>query len=130
MKIKTIINLCKEKKRMHIFEGENEQWISDGFAIYPLFGLPRMDEKTICTAYDIDEKKAAKIIFRHSDALPDEFDFSDWPEKSEYPAEEMQPYLLSGGAVLVPFMTSQGVRFVDRKYFAPFSDTDIGMIQI
>ena len=51
MKIKKLAAICKKEKRAIIYErqiGDTDavqQYISDGYAIYPVFGLPRLDKE-------------------------------------------------------------------------------------
>ena len=51
MKIKAIASLCKKQKRVHIYNIENRgtirQFVGDGYACYPIDGMPKVDEKTI-----------------------------------------------------------------------------------
>lgn len=129
MKIRKIIDICKRSGAIYLFEGENEQWISDGAAIFPLFNLPRLDESTICTVYNIDDKKRQKIVFRHEAALPQSYDFNDGV-RGEIPAERGPMYLSDGGRGIIPYMTSQGVVFIDAKYLQPFADIDNGMLNL
>lgn len=70
MEIKRIINLCKSSNGLILYENEGEQWISDGYALFPLTEMPLFDEETICRTYDISEKKAAKMSIRHEMKLP------------------------------------------------------------
>ena len=125
MEIKKIINLCKKSGQLRIFENEGAQWISDGHAIYPLFGLPLFDEESICAAYDISGKKAEKMHISFDLKLPSNLDFSDDAEK------EMQ---CTRGAplfgALVPITTSHGIEFIQNKYLSPFSDSDDNMLFI
>lgn len=58
MEIKKIINFCKKRGVLYLFDGDGCQWISDGIAVYPLFNLPIFDEESILKAYDISGKKA------------------------------------------------------------------------
>lgn len=65
MKIRKIIDICKKNGNIIIFESGKEQWISDGAAVFPMFNLPQFDEDSLCRTYDITDKQAAKIHFRH-----------------------------------------------------------------
>ena len=121
MKIEKIINLCKRHGRIRICENEGVQWITDGTAIYPLFGCPVFDETSLCAAYDISDEKT-QIIF---DALPRCVDFSD---EAENETEVTRGAPIFGS--LVPLTTSHGVEFIQSKYLAPFSDSDDNMLRI
>lgn len=128
MKIKKIIDLCKRSKRLFLYDGGAEQWISDGCAMYPLFDLPQMDELTICRAYDIDDKQREKISFKYETSLPEFFDFSD--DVDGEPSERGALSLFDGGRRIVPYTTSQGVVFIDERYLEPFYDGDTSLLEL
>ena len=69
MKIRKIIDICKRSGHIFLFDTEREQWISDGCAVFPMFNLPRFDENSLYKTYDITDKQANKIIFRHEAEL-------------------------------------------------------------
>ena len=53
MKLKKVVALCNKAKGFRLFDkidstGEITQWLGDGYAIYPLNGLPILDEETLC----------------------------------------------------------------------------------
>lgn len=125
MEIKKIINLCKKSGQLRIFENEGAQWISDGYACYPLFGLPLFDEASICAAYDITAKKAAKMHITFDLNLPLNLDFSD---DTENEMQRERGEALFGA--LIPITTSHGIEFIQSKYLTPFSDSDDKMLFI
>lgn len=125
MKIKKIINLCKKSGQLRIFENEGAQWISDGYAIYPLMGLPLFDEETICAAYDISAKKVEKMHITFDLSLPSNYDFSD-DVKNEMQCQRGEALF----GALVPITTSHGIEFIQSEYLTPFSDYDDKMLFI
>ncbi len=129
MIIKKIIDICKKHGGVYLYDTPEEQWISDGFALYPLFGLPKFDECTLCQTYDITDKQRDKIHFKHEASLPKCFSFKD-VEASETVCDEGPMYLSSAGRGIVPYMTSQGIVFIDASYLAPLADTKEAMLQV
>lgn len=125
MEIKKIINLCKQSGNLGIYENEGKQWITDGYALYPLYGLPLFDEESICATYDISAKKAAKMRITFNIKLPASFDYRDDIE-AETECKRGSP-LFNG---LVPITTSHGIEFIQGKYLAPFADADDNMLFI
>ena len=125
MEIKKIINLCKKSGALRIYENEGVQWISDGYALYPLFGLPLFDEESICAAYDISAKKAEKMHITFDLNLPANFDFRD-DTAEETQCKRGSP--IFGG--LIPITTSHGIEFIQSKYLLPFADHDDNMLYI
>ena len=125
MEIKKIINLCKKSGKLRIFENEGAQWISDGAAAYPLFGLPYFTEESICAAYDILGKKAEKMHITFDLKLPSYLDFSDYAE-GETECKRGSPLF----GALIPITTAHGIEFIQSKYLTPFTDSDDNMLFI
>lgn len=125
MIIKKIIDCCKKNGQILIFENDGEQWISDGYALYPLLGMPLFEEDTICNVYDIPAKKAEKMRISFELQLPAEFNF-EYETANERPCIIGEP--LFGG--ITPITTSHGMEFIQSKYLLPFADSDDGMLYI
>ena len=129
MKIRKIIDICKKNGNIIIFESGKEQWISDGAAVFPMFNLPQFDEDSLCRTYDITDKQAAKIHFRHEYTMPAAIDFEDCTEDENVVTRG--PMCLSdAGRGIIPYMTSQGVAFIDAKYLQPLSDIEDSMLNL
>lgn len=125
MKFKKIINLCKKNGQIRLFDGETEQWISDGYAMYPLFNMPKFDEESICRACDITEKQAEKMLIQHNEGLPSAFDYSDTsPNETQCEREEA----IFGRTI--PIITSHGMEFINGNHLLPFEDADDDMLYI
>lgn len=130
MLIKKLIGICKKSGIIMLCETDGEgQWLGTGAAMYPLFDLPEFDRHTICRTYDISEKQAEKIIFRHEPELPESFCFSDIDE-SESLCDPIEMEITVKGQSVQPYMTSQGIAFIDRKYLQPLEDGDMSMLEI
>lgn len=129
MKIRKIIDICKKRGNITIFESGKEQWISDGAAIFPMFNLPQFDQDSLCKTYDITDKQAAKIHFRHEYSMPAAYDFEDCTDDENIVMRG--PMCLSdAGSGIIPYMTSQGVAFIDAKYLLPLSDMEESMLNL
>lgn len=81
MKLKKVASLCSKTKIFCLYDreesgGEVSQWLGDSSAIYPITGLPYMDEENIYSMFDISAKQQEKIIFRHQHA-PEGINISD-----------------------------------------------------
>lgn len=73
MKLKKVASLCGKTKMFCLYDRAERddvvsQWLGDGYAIYPITGLPYMDEENIYSMFDISAKQQEKIIFRHGPA--------------------------------------------------------------
>lgn len=125
MEIKKIISLCKKSGALILYENEGEQWISDGYALFPLSNMPLFDEETICRTYDISEKKAAKMTIRHELKMPGNISVAgdvDGEMPCEFDDELFER--------VVPIQTTRGQMFIQKRYLAPFCDTPADMLYL
>lgn len=122
MKIKAIANICNSNKTIQIYENEVCQWIGNGAVIYPLYNLPKLSEEHIFTMFDIPEDKKGKYIINVNENMPlscctDAFEGEQLLERSSLSIQFK-------GYMLEPIKTSQGMIFINEKYFTPFSDSE------
>ncbi len=120
MIFKKIIDLCKKKSYVTIYNTPEGRFISDGSGLYPISNLPRFDEETFCLTYDIQK---GKIQFRIENKLPIHIDVSDYSEE-ETQCEMMPITLVYCGKILIPVITATGIKFIDSGYLAPLKDND------
>jgi len=124
-----VLGFCKAQKTIHLYESDDGQWLSDGYAIYPLHGVPHFDTETICATYDIAGKKKEKIDTRHFYELPERLSFRSSIENEN--VCEINPIKVSiNGVTYIQILTSAGCEFIDGKYLAPLSDTNEDMLRI
>lgn len=125
MKLKKVISICHQRKTFRLFDkisehGEIVQWMGDGFAAYPLNGLPILDEETLCAVFDISEKQLKNTSVRRL-TMPDALNVDDTD-----PAERFVPdddfSIMYGGTELKPLKTRNGIIFIQQKYIAPLED--------
>lgn len=120
MKIKKIEKLCKDAGYIFLYDelgscneenGELEeparQWMGDGYAVYPLDGMPYLAEREVCAIFDIDEKKRDKIVINHSEKLPEYVSLADQMETDE-PLEEIRFQMSLGDDELALFRDEGG----------------------
>ena len=124
MKIKALAALCKASKRICVYDrkqGEKvEQWIGDGTGLYPITGLPYLDEDGVCYLFDVPQDKRSDWMITH-EAMPAGFDVED-NVNAEQQLELPEDGIKTGGRMYIPFNTSAGTKLVDRANFAPISD--------
>lgn len=96
------------------------QYLSDGSAVYPISGLPELDEESILTIFDVQEKERDKWIVKRS-AIPAGICLDD-VAAVERPVEEDSISIAYGGMILRPLQTTHGLVFIDSRYLAPVSD--------
>lgn len=124
MKMKKIVNLCKSSGHMYLYNGD-VQMLGDGKSLYYLDDCPKFTPATLCSAHDITEKQAEKMIFKFESCPPAAFSVHD-----VLPDETLCEPFSTGIAIrakrYTAYRTSQGVAFVDEKYLEPFfADGDV-----
>lgn len=122
MKLSKIGALCKAYKRFVVYNvGHGMQWISDGYAAYPLYDLPPLEEDNVYAIFDIPEDKRGKMYFDERQGVPSGMSFAD----AVTDEVEIKPYpigIIWQGAIYYPCKSREGVLFIDKKYLAPFEE--------
>lgn len=130
MKFKVIGNICKKKKTAIIFNRVtvnsagmevHQQYISDGSAIYPVIGLPYIDEEILLNMWDIPEKQRDSWAVNSLPA-PDFIDFRDTIAVDSQ-VKEINFVLYHNQSKLRAIATSRGIVFIDLGYLAPLADS-------
>ena len=126
MKIKNIAAICKKTKQIVLFNKRDDdgdtiaQYISDGCAVYPISGLPELDEESILTIFDVPEKDREKWFVKYA-AMPREINFEDI-DANEKPVIEGNLSIVFAGTTLKPLQTRRGLVFIESRYLSPVSD--------
>ena len=125
MKIKKVEGLCKEAGQFFLWDESGmmeddgaippvqRQWLGDGTGIYPLDGMPYLDEGGLCAIFDIDEKTRDKLHVYHNDQLPSGVSLADRMSTDE-PLEEIRFKMSLGGDELALFRGEDGGLVVIR----------------
>lgn len=126
MKIKTLAAICKKAGVFCLYDritpdGEvAEQWLGNHGAVYPLFGLPYLQESNIYTMFDFTDKQQEKIYFRH-DRLPEGINFED-VDANESILDREKLTIGYAGRILRPLQTRRGLVFIDVEQLSPLAD--------
>ncbi len=125
MKIKKIVDICQKRGVLYLYNNGGEQWLSDGMALYPLYGAPAFSTEALATAYDIQDKTVDKMAMRYFVELPTAFDFGDVAD-GEHEASRWKFSINYNGQQLIPYALNdnRGVAFVNAKYLEPITDRD------
>lgn len=131
MKLKKVLSICKTNGLYYLYDridrsGEITQWLGDGYALYPLDGLPILDEESFCAVFDITGKQREKILFRH-ERLPEHLNVEDVAAGDKL-VREYETTFINGGLRLKPLKTNNGVTFIRSLYLSPLEDV-IDMVQ-
>ena len=132
MKLKKVASLCGKTKMFCLYDRAERddvvsQWLGDGYAIYPITGLPYMDEENIYSMFDISAKQQEKIIFRHGPA-PEGINLDDVDPTERRLSDDGLSVVYDGG-ILKPLQTRNGISFIQNKYLSPLEDV-IEMVQL
>lgn len=125
MKLKKVAALCSRQGAFYLYDkisegGEIRQWLGDGWAIYPLSGLPILDDENLCAMFDITEAKRRKCSFRR-EAMPATISVEDW-EQGERALDDDWPTVEHNGYVVKPLSTREGIVFIQNAYLSPLED--------
>lgn len=125
MKLKKVAALCSSNRVFRLYDqvdaqGVAVQWLGDGNAIYPLDGLPFLDEGGLYRMFDVSEKAQEKISFHH-DTMPEGLNVDDYAA-GEIAAEDMGVTISYGGTILLPLRTVAGILYIQSRYLAPLED--------
>lgn len=121
MKIKKIVDICRREGVAKIYDDEKGvQWLSCGFACYPLYEVPELSEDEFFTIFDFTPKQRENTVFGHTE-FPSSLSTLDvYPNESL--CEELSPNIPFGSRLLIPYSTASGIKFLDSEYLAPFAD--------
>lgn len=125
MKINKIAGICKKSKTAILFEKSesgivHQQFISDGNAIYPISGLPYLQQENIYTIFDVPEKDKEKWYFKQT-PLPSNINMDD-TDDTERAIEAEDVSIYRHGNALKALSTSAGIVFIKCAYIAPIAD--------
>lgn len=125
MKIKSIAAICKKNKQIIIINRHNgneagTQYIGDGGAIYPINGLPELDEKSLLTIFDVPEKQRANWNVKYMN-IADGIHLDDI-DANERIIEQDNLSIVYDGEILKPLQTRRGLIFIKSCYLSPMSD--------
>ena len=125
MKIKSIAAICKKGKQVVLYNryesgGTLQQYIGDGMTSYPVSGLPKLDEESILTIFDVPEKQREDWFVRVRD-VPEGINFED-TDANEKMIERDNLSIIFSGHTLKPLQTRRGLVFIQSRYLSPVSD--------
>ncbi len=105
-----IVEMCKKQKRLILlWDGADAQWISDGYALYPLLGVPLLTEESVRALYAIPENVKVEV-----EDLPRRYNY-DNAEREEYPVFYEKIQIQPAGEAVHSLRTRSGVVFIAQK---------------
>lgn len=127
MKIKQIEAILKASKTIAVIETLSCQWLSNGFAAYPIYNLPELTEENIFAMFDIPKDKQEKFHFYRQE-IPPHLSFVD-NCPTDQPLDRDIYAINDGKCQLEILITSTGIMFLPEKYLKPFSDEDFTLYE-
>ena len=124
MKLKQIEAILKKNKNVHILEWGEGQWLGDGVALYPVYGMPYLTEENLLTMWDIPESKRSSWHFFPRAELPG-IDLCDTVPGEHIIERTLFPICVKG-ATVEPLKTESGAVFIDERYLRPFDNLENG----
>lgn len=125
MKNKEIANICKTTNVIYKGMYDGVQWVGTGFAMYPLFDLPIMENSQLLNFFDIDKGSQQKYKFAElNDKITELFDNS---KSEEYEITNSGIVLLLGKSKFAVYQTEdQNCVFVNPDLLKPFKNISDG----
>ena len=120
MKLSKVGALCKGAKRFVIYKTWSGQWISDGYAIYPIRELPPLQEDNVYALFDIPEDKRGKVQYEEKN-VPYGINLNDGCD-DEVVVQIAPISIVYHGSIITPIKGRGGILYIDRKYLSPLGD--------
>lgn len=122
MKTSKVWALMKKSKQLFLICFGDEQWCSDGVALYNVSAVPKMTPEQFLAIISVEEGEEDKYTVRFKNEFTDLITCnSDYYE--EVPAEEFSTDFISCGNVYKVLSAFGGeIVAFDPKYLAPFAD--------
>lgn len=130
MKLNKVVAVCKAVKTAHLIAKLDEggtisrQFVSDRKAVYPMDGLPLLDETSILSVFDIPKDKHSEWLTKCEDMNSSPFLTADLADNDESDAAIYSTGMLINynDVAMIPYFTPYGVVFVDVNHIKPLAD--------
>lgn len=123
MKLKDISRLCAKSHEICICDMRGAQWLGDGHAMYPVFGLPELDVDTAPAVLDFNEEKAEALDVRNV-YLEDRYNMREADDYEEALTGVVLRFLHGGGQLDAWRTESGGIVLIDPIYTKPYFADD------
>ena len=106
-------------KSIQVRHGQDVQWIGDSSSLYPVVGLPPLNERAMQTILDIDDDKWDKYDFEdHPTMILNEEDVIEGMTQ----LEPLDITLRWKGREIMPLIVNGEVYYIQVKYLKPYDD--------
>ena len=123
MKFNKILSLCKKTHRVHLLTDckNHIQYLSDNVAMYPLYGLPKMNMENIQNLMGLTDSQRDSWIFSESDNV--ESVFTDDTFAGEERIEPLPINIDIAGLKTFTYTSSIGLIMIQKQYLEALSCT-------
>lgn len=121
---KKIAKFIKDARTLYIWNTEDLQYVCNGIAVYPIFGMPKMSPSEVLTFLGLADKK--KDIMTIDNDAPEWLKNATYDKLGEGLLGRTGPDILLNGEVCRIFYTERGAVIVKSAYLsvAELSATD------
>ena len=124
MSLKHIEQILKSNKTINIINlPDGGQWLSNGYACYPVKDLPKLTENNFLTILNVDAGKRDKFCIIERESSWYGVSFLDTTPDEELIDSEFLTVIYRDTAFRT-FEGAGGLLFVAERYFKPFNDED------
>lgn len=132
MRISKIGSLCRSEEDITVVNCENEdgttlQWIGTRRALYPLHGMPMLDQTALYAVLGVTEKKKDSVVYSERGADEIDIQLGEAGDQDALVYEESY-HLLYSGKTYTPVDTSKGIRLINRQFLTPVASKSDDMI--
>lgn len=116
MNYKKIAKFIKDARRMAIWNYGRMQYISDGAAVYPVYGMPKMNEMEMLNFLGLADK--ANMISTTVSDLPEFIINTTFEDCEDDILEKTGPMIFKDGDLYRAFYTEEGAVIVKNVYLS------------
>lgn len=124
MKLKKIESICKRSKTIVIINDNGIQWIGEYGAFYLIEDMPELASESIFAIFDVQAEQREKWLYNEQ-AKPKTLILSDHCVTDNEISVLSDYGLIKDGTTLIPVITSQGLKFINKAYLKPFDKEQI-----
>lgn len=111
---KKIAKFIKDTRTMTIWNGGGMQYISNGVAVYPVYGMPRMNEMEMLNFLGLADK--ASVITTKAVAAPDWIVEASYDDCIDNLLESNGPGIILHGDLFRTYYTESGAVVIQNNY--------------
>ena len=129
MKLKKVAALCKKNKRAIILNQEKEgeivaQYISNGYAIFPLYELPTLDKRNLLTIFDVESDKWDEWFVSERKLNTSYMNPEDWDSTEDRIKHLYPPVIWQGTQLMICGLPNREIMIIDADSLGPVDSAE------